>query len=368
MNAGKPFEILDSFVDSIAIVSLKGKIIFTNKAWKNFSNENEGNEEHTGCGINYLSLCRQVKGKEQADAISAADGLENVIGRKKQFFELEYACHSLLVQRWFIMRVCPLVTDSQLTMVSHINVTKRKMEEGKVEERNDQLKVVNERLNSTMFKIVHDIQSPLSSIEGLMALTKREEKSNSIGQYFSLIEKSVSNLKAYVSNTAKLVSFDALIGPVVFETVVDEFLESIKYNDALKIVRIEKTVKQTCEYFSSKADISSIIVNLLHNSLKYYDIEKPRSTIALSIVVDEIEATIAVKDNGIGIEEKALGRIFDLNFQVKKNNSKGAGIGLYLVKKSVEYLNGKLSVNSKPGEGTEFVIVLPNKAKQLPNT
>lgn len=368
MNAGKPFEILDSFVDSIAIVSLEGKIIFTNKAWQNFSNDNDGHETHTGCGINYLSLCRQVKGNELADAIRAADGLERVIERKKYFFELEYPCHSPNVKRWFIMRVCPLVTGSQLTMVSHINVTKRKMEEEKVEERNDQLKMINERLNSTMFKIVHDIQSPLSSIEGLMALTKREEKSNSIGQYLSLIEKSVLNLKAYVSNTAKLITFDALIGPVVFETLVDEFLDSIKYDDAVKRVRIEKTVKQTCEYFSSKSDISSIIVNLLHNSLKYCDNEKPQSTITISIFVNEQEASIVVKDNGIGIEEKALERIFDLNFQVKKSNSQGTGIGLHLVKKSVEYLNGKLSVNSKRGEGTEFVIVLPNQGKQLPNT
>ena len=66
-----------------------------------------------------------------------------------------------------------------------------------------------------------------------------------------------------------------------------------------------------------------------------------------------------VKDNGIGISKELQEKIFDMFFRGSEN-SDGSGLGLYIVKESVEKLNGTINVNSVPGKGSEFRILIPN--------
>ena len=356
------FAILDSFIDSMSIIDLKGEIIFTNKAWKKFSIENSGNFNETDCGINYLDLCKKVTGQELQNAIEAKKGIEKVIKRKSPIFELEYPCHSADEQRWFIMRACPLLPDNGLTMISHINVTKRKLAEEKVEKRNKQLKIINDRLDTTMLKIVHDIQGPLNSIEGLLDLTRYEGQNQTISPYFSLIEKSVSNLKGFIQDTLNLsVSKSTpLIELVDFRAILNVFFESIKYDELLKNIKIETNINQHVDFYSDKNEIASILSNLISNSLKYYDKKKSEPCIIITIEVNKIEASMSIKDNGIGISNDMISHIFDLNFQMKKGTSSGSGVGLYLVRKSISFINGKIHVNSTLGVGTETFITIPN--------
>ncbi|MDL5047623.1 HAMP domain-containing sensor histidine kinase [Oscillatoria amoena NRMC-F 0135] len=69
-------------------------------------------------------------------------------------------------------------------------------------------------------------------------------------------------------------------------------------------------------------------------------------------------------DNGIGISEDNLGRIFDMFYRATEQ-SDGSGIGLYIVKNAVEKLDGTINVQSKPGEGTTFIIQLPDQRAQM---
>lgn len=88
------FNILDSVPDSMAVINRRGQIIFTNKAWSNFSVENSGDLSRTGVNTNYLSTCESVKGEETRMAMEAKKGIQQVINRKVEKFELEYPCHS----------------------------------------------------------------------------------------------------------------------------------------------------------------------------------------------------------------------------------------------------------------------------------
>ena len=80
----------------------------------------------------------------------------------------------------------------------------------------------------------------------------------------------------------------------------------------------------------------------------------------IKIHVDNLRADISFSDNGIGISQENLNRIFEMFFRATEQ-SDGSGIGLYIVKNAVEKLGGQISVASKQGEGTRFNIILPNR-------
>ena len=356
----RSFAILNSFSDSIAIVNRTGEIIFTNDAWRLFSKENSGNSVKTDQGVNYLDLCEKVNGEEFQNAHEAAIGIDKVIKRELPVFEMEYPCHSFDEKRWFIMRCIPLKESAELTIISHINITNRKIAEEFVDKKNDQLSEINKRLKTTIYKIGHDIQGPLNSMEGLINLSKIEESESTIRTYFSYIEKSVLNLKEFTQETISLATSTAKIEVIKFDMIVNDIFESVKYSEHYKQIELKKDINQISEFFSYKSEIVSIISNVIYNSLKYYDKRKKKSILSISINSNDTEAHISIKDNGIGINRDNVAKIFDLNFQVNKDQINGFGVGLNLVKKSIQFINGSLNVQSEIGEGSEFTFIIPN--------
>lgn len=346
-------EILNSLVDSLALVNTSGEIVFTNKSWKEFALLNAGDPKKTDSGINYLELCRRVSGEDIDEAKKAVLGIEAVMKHEKDVFEMEYSCHSPNQQRWFIMRVSRVEDDKMHTMISHINITRRKLVE-------IELKKANETLNTTMYKIVHDIQSPLRSIEGLIQLYNREQIEAAKASYLGMISKSVERLKHFIQETLMVSLSGAKKEPIEFNELIGSFLDSIKYHEALKEVRVRTNISQPLSFMGYRVEIISVISNLVSNSLKYYDPAKKEKFVDVSITVNEQEALIIIKDNGIGMNKEVLSKIFDLNFQHNRTIGSGAGIGLYIVSKSLDLMHGKIEVKSEPGEGSVFEVTIPN--------
>lgn len=356
------FDILNSFSDSIAVIESNGQILFTNYTWKHFSNNNSGDIDKTSEGVNYFDVCNNTKGEDQSLAADAVNGILKVINGKLNVFELEYPCHSQHERRWFILRATPIEGLANLTLLSHINITKRKIAEELVEKRNYQLSQINSRLNSSMYKIVHDIQGPLNSVQGLVNLSKTEKGIQNTKRILALIETSVLKLKEFIQEMLKVAGSNLKNDSIEFKTIIGKFHESIKHSEILKVVEIKFDINQSTEFINDKPEVVSIISNLINNSLKYYDPKKAKPIVIVSVAVSQEGAKISVKDNGIGIKREFLSKVFELNFQAGDNIHGGAGIGLYLVKEAVKSLNGQIDIRSKIGEGTEVIIVLPNKS------
>jgi signal transduction histidine kinase len=101
------------------------------------------------------------------------------------------------------------------------------------------------------------------------------------------------------------------------------------------------------------------LTNILSNSIKYSDRRKANRFIKVNATVSENNCAIAIEDNGLGIEEQYLDKIFDMYFRAH-TSLKGTGLGLYIVKDTIERLGGSIKVESVPGKGTTFFIELPN--------
>lgn len=106
----------------------------------------------------------------------------------------------------------------------------------------------------------------------------------------------------------------------------------------------------------SRKNLRSVIFNLLSNAIKYRSPQRSPEIHLKSFRVDG-HVRISMKDNGLGIAQEKIDMLFKPYSRLEKR-VEGTGIGLYLVKKIVESEGGEISVNSREGEGTEFIVQL----------
>lgn len=134
---------LDGLTANIALIEEHGEIILTNKAWRDFASSNGIAPERVSEGVNYLTSCESAASSCHSDAFTFAEGLKNVLNGNKSLFTMEYACHSPSQQRWFLARVTRFPCQGPTrAVVSHENITERKLMELALEESNKQLEAI----------------------------------------------------------------------------------------------------------------------------------------------------------------------------------------------------------------------------------
>ncbi|GEO79919.1 PAS domain-containing sensor histidine kinase [Pararhodospirillum oryzae] len=116
---------LDAIPESLVVVTNEGRIVYVNQPWIEFGCANGGSKDLDWRGINYLEVCKSVKGVDQNDADHVRDGLRAVLEGRLSYFEWEYPCHSPTEERWFLMQATPLRRGSQGVVISHLNITSR---------------------------------------------------------------------------------------------------------------------------------------------------------------------------------------------------------------------------------------------------
>ena len=117
-------DMLDALPAHVALLDPAGHILTVNQAWKNFGLANGELAPDSSVGLNYLEVCDQAKGADAAQAPQVAEGIRSVLARKAASFSIEYACHSPLELRWFLMTVTPLTQGDPLgAIVMHVDVT-----------------------------------------------------------------------------------------------------------------------------------------------------------------------------------------------------------------------------------------------------
>jgi diguanylate cyclase (GGDEF)-like protein len=127
-------QVLDSITEHIVVIDNSGDIQFVNKSWMTFGNDNACLIRGDWNGVNYIEECNKAAGMGDKIGLKASKGIKKVISNKKSIFYLEYPCHSPHEKRWFMMRVTPFVSsDKDYFVISHQNITERKLAEEKVE-------------------------------------------------------------------------------------------------------------------------------------------------------------------------------------------------------------------------------------------
>ena len=126
-------------------------------------------------------------------------------------------------------------------------------------------------------------------------------------------------------------------------------------------VDIRTTIRNGVPFYSDKSRIGIILNNLISNSIRYQNPQAADPFVEVNVDVSESAAEIRIRDNGIGIDRENQAKVFNMFYRVS-SQSIGSGLGLYIVKETVEKLHGAIELRSEPGKGSEFSIQLPNLA------
>jgi signal transduction histidine kinase len=137
-----------------------------------------------------------------------------------------------------------------------------------------------------------------------------------------------------------------------------EVLESLRYFPGASELLISLEVQEDLVVIGDRFRLQVVLNNLLSNAFKYRDSSKEKSFVILRAEVVDADLVITVEDNGLGIPETHIARVFDMYVRAHET-SHGSGLGLYIVKETVEKMGGKIAVASEVLSGTCFTATIP---------
>lgn len=234
-----------------------------------------------------------------------------------------------------------------------------------LQSQNAELKKINKELDSFVYSVSHNLRAPLMSVLGLLDLAKHEShhsNNNALDEYFTMMETSIHKLDETVREIldySRNARQNLSIEQINLKRMITDNFEKMQFMPGSKLIKNKIIVDERTPFYSDTYRLSVIMNNLISNSIKYYDENKNESFIKITAHVDKEKASLEFEDNGIGIEERYVNKVFDMFFRGTEKN-KGAGLGLYIVKEAVEKLGGRIDIESKVGSGTRFKIELPN--------
>lgn len=249
-------------------------------------------------------------------------------------------------------------------MISGISVFARDITLRKQAE--NELKRTNFELDSFVYRASHDLRAPLRSVLGLINLLRIEESSQQRDVYLGLMEKSINKLDTFISDLTHFSRNSRLslnIEKVDFNAIIQDSLGNLRFMENAEKLAIELKIDQNVDFYSDVSRIGIVLQNLISNSIKYQRREAG-ALVSIEVKTSDFAATIIVEDNGKGIEEIYLERIFDMFFRASEE-SYGSGLGLYITKQVIEKLEGSVKVESEIGVGTTFIIKIPNLKSQI---
>lgn len=301
-------------------------------------------------------------------------------------FVLEYSSDSLLLLQIFVLVISITVillsaaiyerleTSNKLSLFNEnleLAVDKRTEQlanEIKIREKteqkilisNNELRKTNEELDNFVYKVSHDLRAPISSILGLVNIAKNDSGLNNMLECISQIEKSAITQDSFIRDIIELTK-NARIKPkrekINFDQIVNETFDYLKYSINSKPPKPTLNLQQNKIFYSDISRMKVIFNNIISNSIKYSD---PQNTeIDIDIQVVNGHAKISIGDKGNGIDKKYQDDVFKMFFRATDKNA-GSGLGLYIVKETVQKLNGNVSIESELNKGTTIKMKLPN--------
>lgn len=236
----------------------------------------------------------------------------------------------------------------------YVDITDRKRAE-------EELQIRNSELDNFVYKVSHDLRAPLSSILGLIYLANHDSNEDDLKNYIQIIESRVKQLDGFINDVlshSKNLKQEVTIESINFSEVVDKCFDELSYlKNAHKVDKQLSISSQ--EFYSDRWRVNEIFRNLISNSIKYLNPEIDNPYVKINIEVNDQEAMITLEDNGIGIDDQSLTKVFDMFYRATAS-SEGSGIGLYIVKNAIEKIGGTIDISSKENAGTKFSIKLPN--------
>ncbi|MBL9027751.1 MAG: GAF domain-containing protein [Myxococcales bacterium] len=379
--------LVDSLEDQVAVLDPTGVIVEVNEAWRRSVEQNGASPAACGVGASYLAACDRVPTEaEQGSARAVVDGIRDVASFRREKFGLEYVCQTPSGRRWFVLRVSRaagrapgsvVVSHSDVTAIKEaeqrLRETLREKEElvHEVREQSERIAQANRLKSEFLANMSHELRTPLNGIIGfseLMSHGKAGPVSEVQREYLEDVLSSARHLHELINDVLDLAKVEA--GKFEFHSeqvdlgaLLHEARDILRTLADTKRISVEVRVDPTLtDVIIDASRFKQVLFNYLSNALKF---TPERGRVALEVRAEGDECfRLVVEDNGIGIDEADLSRLFIEFQQLDASRAKkypGTGLGLALTKRIVEAQGGHVGARSQRGKGSSFFAVLPRR-------
>ncbi len=228
-------------------------------------------------------------------------------------------------------------------------------------------KFYNETQRDFVNNFTHEFKTPLAVIKIASDVLQQKsivEKPERLNNYAGIISEQTSHLQAQVQRLLEIAYTDRSSLPLEKENFDVNLLIKEAINDLQPLIEQKNATIRTnfsIPEIMVKADKSYLrlcFINLIENAIKY----ATTPVIEIDTAISGTDLMVSVKDNGIGIAPEHQKKIFDRFYRITQgelHTSKGFGLGLNFVKKVIDTHNGKIDLESEPGKGSTFRIIIP---------
>lgn len=342
-------------VNPLEITDVDGKIIYVNPAFERSSGYTR--EELIGKNPNIFSSHKHPKEFWMNMWETIKQGkvwIGEVINRRKdgQLFYTD-------------LLISPII-DNNGKLIGYFGIHRDKTEQKKLEQQLIHAQKM-ESIGLLAAGLAHEVGNPLASISSLVQVIQRTNKDEFTNQKLELIKSQINRISKIIRD---LVNFSRQSTYELQSTEINKVLRS-----AIEIARVSKKakgIKFIEEYdpnipvlYLVPDQLQQVFLNILINAIDALCIDVNRMVyftsnpqIVSKTFKDENKVYISISDNGIGIPDSAIDKIFD-PFYTTKKVGEGTGLGLWVSYNIIKSFQGEIQVNSSEGEGTTFTIILP---------
>lgn len=221
----------------------------------------------------------------------------------------------------------------------------------------------NSELDKFVYSVSHDLRAPLLSMQGIINITEQETKEELTREHMKMMKGGINvldNFIAEILDYSRNIRKEVKSEKIDFHSLVDEIVNNLQYmNGSNKAVSVHVDIDTPTGAYSDKGRIIVILNNLISNSMRYYNPKISNPFVKVSIKTNMDSICIDVQDNGIGIAEEYQEKVFDMFYRVSELST-GSGLGLFIVKETLEKLEGEIHMKSTKDIGTKFTITIPN--------
>jgi len=245
----------------------------------------------------------------------------------------------------------------------HDEIATRKKAEETLHHTNQELTKRNTELDNFVYSVSHDLRAPIASVLGLINLAKKDIDLTMKDMYLDMIHKSAlqqDNFIKEILDQSRNSRLEVKREEIVFEDLIEETFTQLRFATSTgKGVEKFVNVHQERPFYSDRWRLKVILNNIISNAIRYRNGKDP--IINIDVDIQENAVILAITDNGKGIEKDHLPNVYKMFYRATDDGA-GSGLGLYIVKETIEKLHGRINIESEVGKGTTVKMEIPEIA------
>lgn len=260
---------------------------------------------------------------------------------------------------WFKLTMQPA---PQGVLILSRDITDQKKFINLLETQNHRIKKMNSVLDRFLYSVSHEFRTPICNGLGLINLARTVSDEADKTDILDKLEFTIRNLDDMLQNIGVFSDISRLElnnRETDIREVFNDCVEQAQLLGGPHNVELTVDVKQNTPLYCDRTRLFIVLRNLISNGIKFRDLRKEQQYVQVNATVDPDNVRVEVRDNGRGIKEEYLDKIFDVFYKVN-STSEGSGLGLFMVREIVESMGGKFNVQSRYESGTTFFLNFPN--------